>query len=313
MASRKPRQQLPHEVIDFGRTGAVILDVAAGRVDDVLLTLEHHRVEAQLMQAPLECAARGGQVIDEVLERGRLVRDFRMRAPDVADVDGLEPDDDVGGGRVLLSHLAASMRVRLEADRRQRVAGAPADRLTLDHVGPGRRHAHGGCDLGHHRPAHHGAGRVAGADEHDVKHGQYLARVDLAALTDRIEIDDLGTRYATAVDSKDWDLYRTCFTADAVIDYTAAGGVRAGVEEMTAWLDQALGGFTHTVHYVTNRAVTLDGDRATGRLGYYNPMGLADNKLFIVAGYYNDVYVRTDAGWRIAERVEEVVWMKTQH
>jgi hypothetical protein len=136
--------------------------------------------------------------------------------------------------------------------------------------------------------------------------------VDLAALTDRVEIDDLGTRYATAVDTKDWDQYRTCFTADAVIDYTAAGGIRAGVEEMVAWLDQALAGFTHTIHYVTNRAVTLDGDRATGRLAYYNPMGLTNDNLLVCAGYYNDEYVRTAEGWRIAERIEELTWMKTQ-
>ena len=46
-------------------------------------------------------------------------------------------------------------------------------------------------------------------------------------IADRIEIDDLITRYATAVDTKDWDLYRTVFTDDAVIDYTSAGGIRA--------------------------------------------------------------------------------------
>jgi 3-phenylpropionate/cinnamic acid dioxygenase small subunit len=127
-----------------------------------------------------------------------------------------------------------------------------------------------------------------------------------------LEIDDLGTRYATAVDAKDWDLYRTCFTTDAVIDYTAAGGIRGNVDEITAWLDEALKNFTSTIHYVTNRAVTLDGDTATGRLAYYNPMGLDETKLLVCWGYYNDKYVRTAEGWRIAERVEDVAWMKTQ-
>ena len=36
-------------------------------------------------------------------------------------------------------------------------------------------------------------------------------------LADRIAIDDVLTRYATAVDARDWDLYRSVFTADAVI------------------------------------------------------------------------------------------------
>ena len=145
-------------------------------------------------------------------------------------------------------------------------------------------------------------------------HAQYLARVDLNALTDRLEIDDLGTRYATAVDAKDWALYRTCFTDDATIDYTAAGGIRGNVDEITAWLDQALAGFANTLHYVTNRAVTLAGDTASGRLAYYNPMAVAGSpdRFLVAAGYYNDRYVRTAGGWRIAERVEELTWLTTQ-
>src|SRR5262249_4956690 len=138
------------------------------------------------------------------------------------------------------------------------------------------------------------------------------ARVDLRALTDRLELDDLGTRYATAVDTKDWELYRTCFTPDAAIDYTSAGGIRGSVDEITAWLDKALANFTHTIHYVTNRAVVVDGDVGTGRLAYYNPMQLKADTFLIATGYYNDRYVRTDDGWRISERVEELTWMTTQ-
>ena len=55
-------------------------------------------------------------------------------------------------------------------------------------------------------------------------------------IADRIEIDDLITRYATAVDTKDWDLYRTVFTDDAVIDYTSAGGIRGSLGEVVEWL-----------------------------------------------------------------------------
>ena len=32
-------------------------------------------------------------------------------------------------------------------------------------------------------------------------------------------------RYARAVDTKDWDLYRSVFTDDAHIDYSSAGAV----------------------------------------------------------------------------------------
>jgi len=128
-------------------------------------------------------------------------------------------------------------------------------------------------------------------------------------IADRIEIDDLLTRYATAVDTKDWDLFTTCFTADASIDYTSAGGIKGSVPEVRKWLSEVMPMFAMTQHLVTNKAVQLDGDTATSRTGFYNPMGLPDGKggvtLFIEGGYYNDKLVRTPDGWRIAQRIEE--------
>lgn len=40
-------------------------------------------------------------------------------------------------------------------------------------------------------------------------------------VSDELEIAALLTKYARAVDSKDWDLYRSVFTDDAHIDYSA--------------------------------------------------------------------------------------------
>ena len=131
-------------------------------------------------------------------------------------------------------------------------------------------------------------------------------------IADRIEIDDLLTRYAAAVDTKDWELYRTVFTDDAVIDYTSAGGIRGSLGEVVEWLSHAMKLFPMTQHFVTNRLVVLDGDTATGRAYYYNPLGRPDGKggtqLLFMGGYYHDRFRRTADGWRIAERVEETTW-----
>ena len=43
--------------------------------------------------------------------------------------------------------------------------------------------------------------------------------MDLQYLADRLAISDFLTTYAHAVDTKDWELYRSCFTDDADIDY----------------------------------------------------------------------------------------------
>ena len=58
---------------------------------------------------------------------------------------------------------------------------------------------------------------------------------------DWLDITALINRYAQAVDGKDWALYASCFTTDAEIDYSSAGGARGGVAESTAWLETMLG------------------------------------------------------------------------
>ena len=89
-------------------------------------------------------------------------------------------------------------------------------------------------------------------------------------LDDRIEIDDLLTRYATAVDTRDWDLYQTVFTAEAVIDYTSSGGICGRLAEVTKWLSDALSIFSMSQHMVTNRDIRVAGDTATSRSYFYN-------------------------------------------
>ena len=144
-----------------------------------------------------------------------------------------------------------------------------------------------------------------------------MPTMSLQEISDRIEIDDLLTRYATAVDNKDWDLYTTCFTPDAFIDYTSAGGIKGTLPEVRDWLAQVLPAFPMTQHVVTNRAVALAGDTATCRSCFYNPMGLPEGSsglvLFIDGGYYNVKLVRTPNGWRIAERIEESVYSTRKH
>src|SRR5664279_4529023 len=54
--------------------------------------------------------------------------------------------------------------------------------------------------------------------------GSSLALMDVSDFTvaDRIGMDDLHTRYATAIDSLDWELLDAVFTNDAPIDYRSS-------------------------------------------------------------------------------------------
>jgi 3-phenylpropionate/cinnamic acid dioxygenase small subunit len=144
-----------------------------------------------------------------------------------------------------------------------------------------------------------------------------MESLTLQEVTDRIAIDDLLTRYATAVDTKDWDLYASCFTSDAFIDYTSAGGIKGTLPEVKAWIARSMELFSMTQHLVTNCAVAITSDTATSRCGFFNPMGLPGDDgalvLFFDGGYYNDKLVRTPDGWRIAERVEETSYSTRLH
>jgi len=143
-----------------------------------------------------------------------------------------------------------------------------------------------------------------------------MAAMTLQQIADRIEIDDLLTRYATALDAKDWDLFASCFTPDAFIDYTGAGGIKGALPEVRQWLAQVMAGFPMTQHLVTNRAIQIHGDTATCRSCLFNPMGVPDDgglMVFLEGGYYRDQLVRTADGWRIAERIEEPTFSTRLH
>jgi len=135
----------------------------------------------------------------------------------------------------------------------------------------------------------------------------------LAAIVDRLAIQDLLVRYCRAIDTKDWDLLDTVFVPDAHVDYTSSGGVKGPYPEVRAWLAQVLPNFPMSQHSVTNFEIAVTGDRATSRAYFYNPMGRPKPEggvsLFFVGGYYVDELLRTKDGWRITQRLEQQAWV----
>jgi 3-phenylpropionate/cinnamic acid dioxygenase small subunit len=131
------------------------------------------------------------------------------------------------------------------------------------------------------------------------------------AQDDCFEITALINRYAQAVDSKDWAMYASCFTTDAEIDYSSAGGARGGVAESTAWLATMLEPISVSQHYITNQVIGVTGDEGTCRAYFFGVVGnqsQSESSLIWVGGIYEDVLRRTEAGWRIAELVDISVW-----
>jgi SnoaL-like domain len=128
-------------------------------------------------------------------------------------------------------------------------------------------------------------------------------------VSDQSDIARLLYRYARAVDTKDWELYRSVFTDDAHIDYSLAGAIAGSRDEVAEWLSQGFAAIPMSMHYISNIESDIDGDTARVRAMFYNPMqlpGMSD--LSYCGGYYHHELVRTPDGWRSRQLREENVW-----
>ena len=128
-------------------------------------------------------------------------------------------------------------------------------------------------------------------------------------LSDRFEIQELLADYSHAIDTQDFDLLDEIFTTDAIIDYTAVGGAKGNVAETKAYLARALEKFSGMQHMLGLPQITLTGDEGSARTICFNPMVLdRDGKphIFFVGIWYADKLRRTDKGWRISHRAEEL-------
>ncbi len=133
--------------------------------------------------------------------------------------------------------------------------------------------------------------------------------MDRQALEDRIAAEDLLTRYATAVDRRDWEQYRSIFTTDAEIDYTSAGGIAGTIDEIVEFLSTSLEMFEMTQHLVSNIDLKVSGDSATVTAMFNNPMRLAGGDTWFTGGWYHHDLVRTPDGWHSRRLREESAWL----
>ena len=118
----------------------------------------------------------------------------------------------------------------------------------------------------------------------------------------RENVAELLVRYATGIDHRDWALFRSCFIHDCEADYGEIGVCRSA-DEITAFMQQANAGCGHTMHRITNPAVTRSTNGVSAR-SYVDAIVLAsDNRTGARAiGVYDDELVHTDDGWKIARR-----------
>ncbi len=140
-------------------------------------------------------------------------------------------------------------------------------------------------------------------------YGDFMLSVQ--EISDRLELQQLLTDYATAVDRRRFDDLHEIFTPDAHVDYSAVGGAVGTPGEIVPWLRENLALFSAYYHLNANIDLRVDGDEATGTVMCFNPMVFAgeENTVLTVGVWYHDTYRRIDGRWRIASRVEEKCFM----
>jgi SnoaL-like domain len=136
----------------------------------------------------------------------------------------------------------------------------------------------------------------------------------LQLLLDRAEISDVQLRYATGLDSRDWPLFRSCFTDEIETDFTSVFGGQPRKVSADRWTEAArrsLSGLQATQHMITNHVITVTGDEALCiayvQARHYLPNDSGDN-LQNMFGYYTNRFTRTAAGWKIRACKLTLTW-----
>jgi hypothetical protein len=125
-------------------------------------------------------------------------------------------------------------------------------------------------------------------------------------LEDREEIRDLMSRYCFLQDrghqsrsEADVRAFLELCHPDVVWDNSPdLSRAHRGHEALAKYLRGIWERFDDCMHFAHNILVSFTSDdRATGRTSFY-ATGDLDGESFVAAGYYENEYIRTDAGWK---------------
>ncbi len=124
----------------------------------------------------------------------------------------------------------------------------------------------------------------------------------MTSAQDEREIVALINRYATALDSANWALLRTCWADEVDVDYDTGEQWTSGAA-LNKFMESFHTGLK-TMHMNGNFVLEDAGkDRARGRTYFKALLLRPDGSLFIRAdGWYNDEFARIGGEWKITRR-----------
>lgn len=120
---------------------------------------------------------------------------------------------------------------------------------------------------------------------------------------DEHAITQVILRYGKGIDTRDWSLFRSCFSEDCEADYGSFGQWR-GPSEITEYMRQAHAQVGTTLHRLTNICIEACEEGACVRT-YVDALLMPlkpDGHVHRGIGVYDDRFVRTAQGWKISRR-----------
>jgi 3-phenylpropionate/cinnamic acid dioxygenase small subunit len=126
-------------------------------------------------------------------------------------------------------------------------------------------------------------------------------------VADRLAIEDLIIRYATALDTRDWDLFRSCFRPDAHTAMDRVGEFDA-CEAVIERLEPRLKIFAALQHFVSNVVISGGGDVATARNYFVSHHVPKSGDAYTYGGTFEFALVRDEEGWRISSHTIRIRW-----
>ena len=136
-------------------------------------------------------------------------------------------------------------------------------------------------------------------------------------LLDRAEVVETVHLYATAIDTKNFELYRSIFTDEIEVDFSSYirdfAPMTIAADKWVASVKPLFVGLDATQHSMSNPRVEIDRDHATCVMYMQAEHFLANDQgdtSHTVGGYYTNELVRLPEGWRLKKVKLTVLWQR---
>jgi ketosteroid isomerase-like protein len=122
-------------------------------------------------------------------------------------------------------------------------------------------------------------------------------------ILDRMEISELRSAYAKAVDNENYERAHEIFADDATVHYRA--GTCHGAKEVESYWREKVD-YGYSVHTAQMPELTVDGDQASGHWYMIVFYETSDGEEGYALGWYEDEYRRIEGDWKITELDMEI-------